>query len=182
MGGEGLAVDLADTIVTVTDPHTDLLTDQAASDGFWSVHAPQLPLMWEPPTLEKTRALRSAIREIFDAVEQGTQIAEEPLDFINSSARLALPATRATLSNGLLERREDWQFQDQTDLALAAAARSALDVLIGPDSLVLRRCQSATCSMLFVTGDARRRWCTPNICANRDRVARHYRRHHRAGP
>ena len=181
MGGEGLAVDLADTIVTVTDPHTDLLADKTASDRFWNVHAPQLPLMWKPPTLKKTRALRNAIREIFDAVQQGTQIAEKPLEFINSSARLALPATRATLSNGLLERREEWQFQDPADLALAAAARSALDVLIGPDSLVLRRCQSATCSMLFATGDARRRWCTPNLCANRDRVARHYRRHHRPG-
>ncbi len=182
MGGEGLAVDLADTIVTVTDPHIDLLADQAASDGFWNIHAPQLPLMWEPPTLEKTRALRNAIRMIFDAVQQGTQIAEKSLEFINDSARLALPATRATLSNGLLERHDEWQFQDPADLALAAAARSALHVLIGPDSLVLRRCQSATCSMLFVNGDARRRWCTPNICANRDRVARHHRRHHRPGP
>jgi predicted RNA-binding Zn ribbon-like protein len=182
MGGEGLAVDLADTIVTVTDPHTDLLIDQAASDGFWTIHAIQLPLMWEPPTLEKTRTLRNAIREIFDATQQGLPIAEKPLEFINSSARLALPATRATLSNGLLERHEEWQFQDPADLALAAAARSALHVLIGPDSLVLRRCQSANCSMLFVTGDARRRWCTPNICANRDRVARHHRRHHPPRP
>jgi len=34
MGGENLAVDLADTLVTVTTPPTDLIADQAASDPF----------------------------------------------------------------------------------------------------------------------------------------------------
>ena len=128
--------------------------------------------------MAKTRTLRNAIRTVFDAVQRNTPIDEKPLGSINDAARLAVPTTRATLSKGLLRRIEDWQFRDPSDLALAAAARSALDVLVGPDSLVLRRCRSASCSMLFVTGDARRRWCTPNICANRDRVARHYRRHY----
>jgi predicted RNA-binding Zn ribbon-like protein len=32
--------------------------------------------------------------------------------------------------------------------------------------------------MLFIASDPRRRFCTQNICANRVRVARHYRRQH----
>jgi predicted RNA-binding Zn ribbon-like protein len=31
--------------------------------------------------------------------------------------------------------------------------------------------------MLFVAADTRRKFCTQNICGNRTRVARHYRRH-----
>jgi predicted RNA-binding Zn ribbon-like protein len=45
---------------------------------------------------------------------------------------------------------------------------------------MLRRCANPTCSMLFVAPNARRIWCTANICGNRTRVARHYERTHAA--
>jgi predicted RNA-binding Zn ribbon-like protein len=32
--------------------------------------------------------------------------------------------------------------------------------------------------MLFIATDARRKFCTQNICANRVRAARHYHRQH----
>ncbi len=56
-------------------------------------------------------------------------------------------------------------------------ADSLIDLLTGPGLGRLRRCQNPACSMLFVASDARRKFCTQNICANRTRVARHYRRH-----
>ncbi|QEN16171.1 hypothetical protein D3H54_25360 [Mycobacterium sp. ELW1] len=62
-------------------------------------------------------------------------------------------------------------------LSLATVAESLIDVLTGPGQDRLRRCQNPTCSMLFVASDARRKFCTQNICANRTRVARHYQRH-----
>ncbi|MGY4711064.1 CGNR zinc finger domain-containing protein [Mycolicibacterium sp. CBM1] len=37
--------------------------------------------------------------------------------------------------------------------------------------------QNPSCSIVFVAADSRRKFCTQNICANRTRVARHYRRH-----
>jgi predicted RNA-binding Zn ribbon-like protein len=40
----------------------------------------------------------------------------------------------------------------------------------------LRRCANPACSMLFLADTTRRQWCTPNLCGNRARVARHYRR------
>jgi predicted RNA-binding Zn ribbon-like protein len=63
---------------------------------------------------------------------------------------------------------------------LAAVARSAIALLGGPDRDRLRRCEGEHCILVFVAAHPRRRWCSPNVCGNRARVARHYRRH-RAG-
>jgi predicted RNA-binding Zn ribbon-like protein len=186
MGGEPLAVDLADTLVTVTTPPADLIADQAASERFWALHGAVLPEGWAPPDVAETRRLRDAIRALLDAAEQeaapdaaqlGAALDPAALDILNATSALARVSASLGVRNGVAERRDCWHYADPRDLALASAARSAIDVLADPVQRAnLRRCASPACSMLFVTGDARRRWCTPNICGNRDRVARHYRR------
>jgi CGNR zinc finger len=40
----------------------------------------------------------------------------------------------------------------------------------------LRRCANPACSMIFIAVNPRRSWCTPGVCGNRARVARHYQR------
>nr|WP_272925044.1 CGNR zinc finger domain-containing protein [Streptomyces sp. SID8377] len=45
----------------------------------------------------------------------------------------------------------------------------------------MRRCANPECSMLFLAGNSRRKWCTGNICGNRTRVARHCRRSRAGG-
>jgi predicted RNA-binding Zn ribbon-like protein len=177
MGGENLAIDLADTLVTVTTPPTDLIAGQPASDRFWTLHGTLLPDGWTLPDAADTRRLRDAIRNLLDAAQQGAALDPAALDIVNATSALARVSAHIAVRNEIAERRELWHYEDPADLALAAAARSAIDVLADPARRAnLRRCASPTCSMLFVTGDARRRWCTPNICGNRDRVARHYRR------
>jgi predicted RNA-binding Zn ribbon-like protein len=177
MGGENLAIDLADTLVTVTTPPTDLITDQAASDRFWTLHGDVLPEGWALPAAADTRRLRDAIRTLLDAAQQRAVLDPAALETVNATSALARLSATVALRDGNAAFRERWHYDDAVDLALASAARSAIDVLTDPALRAnLRRCASPTCSMLFVTGDARRRWCTPNICGNRDRVARHYRR------
>jgi len=177
MGGENLAIDLADTLVTVTTPPTDLIADQPASDRFWALHGDVLPAGWAPPAGAATRRLRDAVRVLLDAAQQGAALESAALETVNATSALARVSVNIAMKNGVAERREHWHHADPADLALASAARSTIDVLTDPALRSnLRRCASPTCSMLFVTGDARRRWCTPNICGNRDRVARHYRR------
>ena len=61
VGGEPLALDLADTLITVTDPPTDLLSDQARALQFWALQRDRLPAQALPPDLATTRMLRSAI-------------------------------------------------------------------------------------------------------------------------
>jgi predicted RNA-binding Zn ribbon-like protein len=45
----------------------------------------------------------------------------------------------------------------------------------------LRACQAPGCVLYFVRDHPRREWCSAG-CGNRARVARHYDRHHGAGP
>ncbi len=177
MGGESLAIDLADTLVTVTKPPTDLIFDRAASDRFWKLHRASLPAGWALPTLADTRRIRDAIRTLLDAAEQGTAVDKSALATLNAACAAAPMSVRIAVRDGRLARIETWHAIDKAALPLAAAARTTIVLLTDAEALAnLRRCASDACSMLFAQGDARRRWCTPNICSNRDRVARHYRR------
>jgi predicted RNA-binding Zn ribbon-like protein len=177
MGGETLAIDLADTLVTVTSPPTDLIGDRAASDRFWKLHASSLPRGWALPTLADTRRIRDAIRILLDNAERGAAPDAAALAEIDAACAAVPRSDGIVLRGGRPEHIERWHAVDAAQLPLAAAARSAIAILTDEESRAnLRRCASDACSMLFVKGDARRRWCTPNICSNRDRAARHYRR------
>ena len=55
VGGEPLGVDLADTLVTVTTPVTDLLADPGRCAAWWSLQSDRLPAGAAAPTLEQTR-------------------------------------------------------------------------------------------------------------------------------
>lgn len=178
VGGEKLAIDLADTIVMVSSPPTDLLRDQATCDRFWELHHAALPPGWAFPTLAATRTLRAALRAALDAVQQDRSIDAPTLDRINATCALATTSFAVTEHEDALVSVEHWHFEDAKALTLAATARSAIEILTSPSlRSSLRRCANPNCSMLFVHGDARRRFCTPNICGNRHRVAQHYRRH-----
>lgn len=178
VGGEPLAVELADTLITISNGPTDLLGDQGACDRFWSLQSGRLPSGWASPTLRETRHLRDAVRALLDASLERAPLDGAALRAVNAASAAAPISVEVHATNGEPEVRQRWHQAHGARLALAAAARSAIDVLTEPSlRSKLRRCANPACSMLFVTGDHRRQWCTPNICGNRTRVARHYRRH-----
>ncbi len=173
-----MAVDLADTIITSRDPNADLLPDEATCRLWWGLQQDRLPAS-PPPPLAPTVELRRAIRHILDARVAGTEADPVAVDCINDVA------AGVTSRRRLVQTPAGWTAvtlgQAPADrpyaLALAATAESLIDLLVGPAAERLRRCQNPTCSMIFVASDARRKFCTQNICANRTRVARHYQRH-----
>jgi predicted RNA-binding Zn ribbon-like protein len=175
VGGEPLAIDLADTLMTVTDPPTDLLADAAAVRRFWGLQAAWLPAGVARPS-QATRALRDAIRVLLDARLEHQQPPHEAVATINAVASAATTSPRLAFVDGEPTQAEDWYTSDTGAVALAAAARSAIELLTSDDTTRLRRCANPMCSMLFLAETPRRQWCTPNICGNRARVARHYRR------
>ncbi len=178
VGGEPLAVDLADTLITTTDPPTDLLADTARAHQFWRLQAGRLPAVARLPALPATRALRSAIRAVLEARMAGQPPPGDAVSAINAAAAAAPTSPQLLVSGAALAQEERW-YATATDhgaAVLAAVARSAIEVLTGNAGARLRRCANPTCSMLFVADTQRRQWCTPNICGNRARVARHYRR------
>lgn len=173
-------MDLADTIITATDPASDLLSDEATCRLWWSLQRDRLPEAASAPPLSLTTELRQAIREILDAHIAGTPPSSEALSRVNRAATGA-PRTRQLMhtSAGWTSEIEYHPTTHQPhQLALTVVADSLIDLLTGPTQERLRRCQNPSCSMLFVALDARRKFCTQNICANRMRAARHYRRHH----
>jgi predicted RNA-binding Zn ribbon-like protein len=162
--------------MTVTDPPTDLLTDDARALQFWALQRDRLPDGAAPPDLAATRRLRSAIRALLDAQLANREPPLNALEVINAAAAAAPGSPRLDPAGRGLAVSWRWQTDAPEVLALAAAAGSAIEILAG-DAGRLRRCANPACSMLFLADTTRRRWCTPNICGNRARVARHYRRH-----
>lgn len=179
VAGEPLAVDLADTIITSREPVVDLLADEATCQFWWDLQHDRLPDGSPVPSLALTVELRQAVREILDAHIAGVAPPGDAVEHVNSvaasvsSTRQLVQTSRGWLASTTRHPPAGRRYQ----LALAEVAESLIDLLIGPTANRVRRCLNPACSMLFVATDARRRFCTQNICANRTRVARHYHRH-----
>ncbi|XDO64056.1 CGNR zinc finger domain-containing protein [Streptomyces sp. RLB1-33] len=62
---------------------------------------------------------------------------------------------------------------------LAVIARDALELLTDPVARAsLRQCEGDNCPIVYLdtSRGRRRRWCSSEVCGNRERVARHRRR------
>lgn len=186
MGGEpSLAVDLADTLVTVTDPPTDLIADPDQYRRWWQLQACRLPVAGKRPVPDVTaaRRLRQAIRDAFDAHLASAPPLPTSVDDINAAAAAAPTSTRLELCNNALHRSIRWHLEHGGHPWLAAIADDAITVLTDNQlRRQLRRCANPACSMLFLATNPRRTWCTANLCGNRTRAHRHYHQHHNPKP
>ncbi|CAL9474823.1 hypothetical protein SUDANB176_02920 [Streptomyces sp. enrichment culture] len=97
---------------------------------------------------------------------------------VNDLARAAPPALRAVPGDdGVLMRRVDGP--PGRAALLAAVARDAVDLLTDPVARAgLRQCEGDNCPIVYLdtSRGRRRRWCSSEVCGNRERVARHRRR------
>ncbi|ELP70228.1 CGNR zinc finger domain-containing protein [Streptomyces turgidiscabies] len=97
---------------------------------------------------------------------------------LNELARPAPPAPRAVRAeDGTLVR----ELHGPPDCAalLGAVARDAVELLTDPVARAcLRQCEGDNCPIVYLdtSRGRRRRWCSSEICGNRERVARHRRR------
>ncbi|MFI7121335.1 CGNR zinc finger domain-containing protein [Amycolatopsis sp. NPDC049868] len=163
--GDDLAVNLADTVMLAVAPSIDLLDDGHAK--FWATQA--LPEGARAPSAEQTRRLRSAVRELLEAVVAAREPEAWAVERVNAAAA-AVPTSPRLTAGGA---ETCWHGEDGGEIALAAVAVAAIDLVSGPRAARLRRCGAHDCSMLFVAANSRRVWCTPSLCGNRVRVARH---------
>lgn len=122
------------------------------------------------------RALRATLTVLVDAAMSGAAADPEEVDALNAAARAApVPAPQAV-------RRGDGTLvlgvsaAPTRDTLLAAVARDGVALLTdGPARARLRRCEAADCSTVYLdtSRGRRRRWCSSEVCGNRERVARH---------
>ncbi|MFE3162856.1 CGNR zinc finger domain-containing protein [Streptomyces sp. NPDC059224] len=98
---------------------------------------------------------------------------------VNDLARAAAPpAPRAVPGeDGLLVR--ELAGPPECAALLAAVARDAVELLTDPVArAAVRECEGDNCPIVYLdtSRGRRRRWCSSEICGNRERVARHRRR------
>lgn len=108
----------------------------------------------------------------------GSHAFDSSLARVNDLARAATPAVRAVRTDdGTLTRALD-AAPDRAAL-LAVIARDTVELLTDPAACAsLRQCAGDNCPIVYVdtSRGRRRRWCSSEICGNRERVARHRRR------
>ncbi|MYS25016.1 CGNR zinc finger domain-containing protein [Streptomyces sp. DvalAA-14] len=105
---------------------------------------------------------------------------QEPADVaaLNAAARPATPAPAAVAGEGGALRRV-LAGEPRCEELLAAVARDAVDLFTDPVARSrLRRCAGRNCGLVYLdtSRGRRRRWCSSEVCGNRERVARHRRR------
>ncbi|MGW1226644.1 CGNR zinc finger domain-containing protein [Streptomyces sp. NPDC001478] len=128
--------------------------------------------------LTRFRELRTAVDRLLTA-QLGGRGADGALERVNALAAGAPPGLCAVRArNGALVRG----LSTEPDCAalLAAVARDAVELLTDPAALAaLRRCEGDDCRRVYLdtSRGRRRRWCSSEVCGNRERVARHRRRH-----
>ncbi|MGW6270839.1 CGNR zinc finger domain-containing protein [Streptomyces sp. NPDC055060] len=123
------------------------------------------------------RELRSHVQELVLAELEG-RAADAPLARVNALAAAAPPAPRAVRNpDGSLVRTLNGD--PGCAALLAVVARDAVDLLTDPAArALLRQCEGDTCPIVYLdtSRGRRRRWCSSEVCGNRERVARHRRR------
>lgn len=177
--GEPLAVDLVNTRTATTDRLATLdelrswLAQQA--DRFGDA-APADVVALDAADLAAVRDLREAVADALAHLRRGDPPPVAAVERINDAQRAA-PAIREVTAHGRSVTVVPVRSGPPGARLVAALAEAAADLLASEDVGRLRECAADDCVMLFVAANPRRRWCTPDICGNRARVARHYRRH-----
>ncbi|MFI9104543.1 CGNR zinc finger domain-containing protein [Streptomyces fildesensis] len=122
-------------------------------------------------------ALPSGSREVPEEPPPTTPAAAD-VSRLNAAALAAPPAPSArSAPDGTLVRT--LAAQPDCGALLAAVARDAVELLTDPAARAqLRQCEGESCSLVYLDASRgrRRRWCSSEICGNRERVARHRRR------
>jgi predicted RNA-binding Zn ribbon-like protein len=174
--GEPLALDLANTVMVVRDGvSVDLLAAPEDLRRWLSAERGRLgPVAPAAEALVRFHALRDSVRELLGACAQGETPPRAVRDAVNAASAGAPVAPQLVLGPEGELRAEHAASGGGEGLAepLAAVARSAIEIVSGPERERLGLCEAPSCGMFFLGS---RRWCCA-ACGNRARAARHYRR------
>ncbi|WP_030788168.1 CGNR zinc finger domain-containing protein [Streptomyces sp. NRRL S-920] len=156
--------------------------DSVARLRAWLVGAGLVPAgaSWPgvgPPWLTAFLELRSSIEQLVLGEIEGAP-ADSALERVNALAAPAPPAPCAVrAADGTLTRA--LRAAPECAALVACVARDAVDLLTDPAArALLRQCAGDNCPIVYLDTSRghRRRWCSSEVCGNRERVARHRRR------
>ncbi|WP_409239297.1 CGNR zinc finger domain-containing protein [Streptomyces sp. PA5.6] len=132
-----------------------------------------------PQWLAAFHELRAHVGQLVRGEIEGRPLAAAAaLDRVNALAAAAPPAPCAVrAADGTLVRV--LRGEPGCAALVAAVARDAVDLLTDPVArALLRQCEGDNCPIVYLdtSRGRRRRWCSSEVCGNRERVARHRRR------
>ncbi|MEV5836685.1 CGNR zinc finger domain-containing protein [Nocardia sp. NPDC052112] len=168
-----LALDFAGTVKARATTFDDLLTSPADLDE-WLVAADLLDAA--PPCdaalLDRAVRLREASYRLALAVVRDEPFADADREIVNELAGGELPGL--TLRSDATIARHGGP-----DAALAAIARSAIEMLGRPERELIKECGRDECTRLYLdtSRGKSRRWCDMTICGNRAKSAAFRARH-----
>jgi predicted RNA-binding Zn ribbon-like protein len=177
--GQGLAVDLADTLVAArSDEFVDHLSDAAQLSRWLELERDWLGPVRESgaPALARVHELRDAIRSLFFAAARNDALPLAAARVLNRFSAGAAWHRQLDLSDPAAPQLAYATSRgSRASQVLAAIADAAIDLLAGPERRRLRVCTAPSCGMFYLERKAGHRWCSVS-CGNRVRVARHYER------
>lgn len=128
--------------------------------------------------LRKTQRFADALRLALGAVLHRQKVQREWIEPINEFLRITEG------HDELVHTDHDWEIQfvareSGLEWLLAAAARSAAEIIAEGPRARLRLCANPRCGLFFydTSRTHRRRWCSMTVCGNRHKVAAFARRH-----
>ena len=122
------------------------------------------------------RAIRTAIRDTVSARLRGVPPSADIVRTLNETSAAVPTATALEEgASGPVRVERVTASPSRTVQILAAIARSAIELLGGPDRDRLRVCPATRCGTAFLASRSRQVWCSAS-CGNRMRVARHHAR------
>jgi predicted RNA-binding Zn ribbon-like protein len=177
IGEQIVAVDLINTVATPgSATGDDLLSADRGAEAWWRLQGTRVP-GGDPPDIGALRRLRSALRDLIEALVDERPVPQRAVSDLNFFMRSAPASTRLRLTGTGLRAERHWHREFGGNPQLAFIATQAAEFLSDPSKVRrLRRCANPACSMIFVAVNPQRSWCAPGVCGNRARVARHYRR------
>ncbi|MFI0967215.1 CGNR zinc finger domain-containing protein [Streptomyces sp. NPDC021080] len=162
--------------------HPEERLDSAARLGAWVLASGLVPAGTVLAAVDASwllgfRELRGHVARLVRGELDGRP-ADGALARVNAVALAAPPAPCAVRADdGSLYR--ELQNPPRCGELLSVVARDALDLLTDPDARgSLRQCEGDNCPIVYLdtSRGRRRRWCSSEVCGNRERVARHRRR------
>jgi predicted RNA-binding Zn ribbon-like protein len=181
--GDALALDLVNTEMMVRRKPCDLLVTSQDVARWWqaarrqhpdaaSVAGADLPMADELVDLAALKALRSALRGMFEALANGAAPSAQEIAAVNAILATGAP-TLVLTPEGMTG--VGYRCRPGASAMRFAIAISALRLVQEGDRQRLHRCSNNRCVLLFydTTRSATRRWCSLS-CMDRARSAQRY--------
>lgn len=172
-----ISLDLVNTEVIKWGTKQDLLTSETIDDffelsaksninlDFW---LSSYPAYNKEELLSELIELRATLRKHFEYCCEKNMVDVELISFLENNIAAA-PISFRIVSNSLVAIPK----ADIKNALKSIISLDCLQMIASGDFIHLKRCHNQQCILLFIDKLNRRKWCSMQICGNRNKVKKH---------